>query len=129
MHLSQKQKVFSQLFAAFFEFGINFGHFQKKMTLIAYVFPKSPTTKDVLREMPKNSRLRGPLDMRHGKRAEALIQSYRRENSLVVFLRHSLRMTNIPLLVEIIECKQVRYIYLKNKRFFLNFFLRFSNLH
>ena len=74
MHLSQKQKVFSQLFAAFFEFGLNFGHFQKTMTLIAYVFPKSPTTKDVLREMPKNSRLRGPLDMRHGKRAEALIQ-------------------------------------------------------
>ena len=75
MHLSIKQKVFSQLFAAFFEFALNFRHFQKKMSLIAYVFPKLPTTKDVLREMPKNSRLRGPLDMRHGKRAEALIQS------------------------------------------------------
>ena len=75
MHLSQKQKVFSQLFATFFEFALNFGNFQKKMSLIAYVFPKLPTTKDVLREMPKNSRLRGPLDMRYGKRAEALIQS------------------------------------------------------
>ena len=49
MHLSQKQKVFSQFFAAFFEFALNFEHFQKKMTLIAYVFAKSPTTKDVLR--------------------------------------------------------------------------------
>ena len=75
MHLSQKQKVFSELLAAFFEFALNFGHFQKKMSLIADVFPKLPTTKDVLREMPKYSRLRGPLDMRHGKRAEALIQS------------------------------------------------------
>ena len=45
------------------------------MTLIAYVFPKLPTTKHVLREMPNTSRLRGPFDMRHGKRAEALIRS------------------------------------------------------
>ena len=37
-------------------------------------------------------------------------------------------MTSIPLLVETIECKQFRCIYLKNKRFFLNFFLHFSDL-
>ena len=49
MHFSQKQKIFSQFFAAFLEFGLNFEHFQKNMTLIAYVFPKLPTTKDVLR--------------------------------------------------------------------------------
>ena len=45
------------------------------MTLIAYVFPKLPTTKDVLRQESNRSRLRGPIDIRHGKRAEALIQS------------------------------------------------------
>ena len=49
MHLSQKQKKFSEFFSAFFESALNFEHFQKKMTLIAYVFPKLPTTKDVLR--------------------------------------------------------------------------------
>ena len=49
MHLSQKQKVLSEFFAAFFEFALNFEHFEKKMTLIAYVFPKLPTTKKVLR--------------------------------------------------------------------------------
>ena len=49
MHLSQKQNVFSQFFAAFFEYALNFKHFEKKITLIAYVFPKLPTTKDVLR--------------------------------------------------------------------------------
>ena len=48
MHLSQKPKIFSELFCAFFEFVLNFEHFQKKTTLIAYVFRKLPTTNDVL---------------------------------------------------------------------------------
>ena len=34
-------------------------------------------------------------------------------------------MTSIPLLVETSECKQFRWIYLKNKTFFLNFFCVF----
>ena len=74
IHLSQKQKIFSQFFSGFFESALNFEHFQKKMTLIAYAFPKLTTTKNVLRQMPKSSRFREPLDKRHGKRAEALIQ-------------------------------------------------------
>ena len=49
MHLSQKQKVFSQLFPAFFEFALNSEHFQKKMTLIGYVVPKLPSAKNVHR--------------------------------------------------------------------------------
>ena len=48
VHLSQKPNIFSELFFAFFEFVLNLEHFQKKTTLIAYVFPKLPTTKDVL---------------------------------------------------------------------------------
>ena len=74
MHLSQKQKIFSQIFSLFLESALNFEHFPKKMTLIAYVFPKLPTTKNVLRQMSKSSRFREPLDRRHRKRAEALIQ-------------------------------------------------------
>ena len=49
MHLSQKQIIFSQFFSAFFESALHFQHFQKNMNLIAYVFPKLPTSKDVLR--------------------------------------------------------------------------------
>ena len=49
MHLSQKQNIFSQFFSAFFESALNFEHCQTKMTLIAYVFPKLPSTKDMLR--------------------------------------------------------------------------------
>ena len=74
MHLSKKQKIFSEFFAAFFESALNFEHFQKKMTLIAYVFPKLPTTKNVLRQTPKSFLFREPVDRRHGKWAEALIQ-------------------------------------------------------
>ena len=75
MHLSQKQKIFSRSFSAFFESALNFEHFKKKRTFIAYVFPKLPTTKNLLREMSKSSRFREPLDRRHGKWAEALIRS------------------------------------------------------
>ena len=75
MHLSQKHKIFSQFFSAFFKSALNLEHFQKKMTVIAYVFPKLPTTKNVLRQMSKSSRFREPVDKRHGNWAEALIQS------------------------------------------------------
>ena len=46
MYLSQKQKDFSKLFCAFFKSTLNFKHFQKKITLIVYVFPKLRTPKD-----------------------------------------------------------------------------------
>ena len=75
MHLCKKQKIFSQFFIAFFESTLNSEHFQKKMTLLAYVFLKLPTTKNLLRQMSKSSRFREPVDRGHGKWAEALIQS------------------------------------------------------
>ena len=75
MHLSVKQNFFSEFFSALFESALNLERFQKKMTLIPYVFPNLPTTKDVLREMSKSSRLRGLLERQHGKLSETLIQS------------------------------------------------------
>ena len=65
MHFSQKEKIFSQFFFSVFEFLLNSEHFEKKMTLIAYVFPKLPTTKNVLIQMSKSSRFRERLDRRH----------------------------------------------------------------
>ena len=47
--LSQKQKTFSDLFSAFLKYKLNFVDFQKKMTLIADVFPKLPSMKKVIR--------------------------------------------------------------------------------
>ena len=74
MHLSQKEKIFSQFFSAFFESALNSEHFQKKRTFIAYIIPKLPTTKNLLRQMSKSSGFRDSLDRRHGKWAEALIE-------------------------------------------------------
>ena len=47
--LSQKQKNFSEFFSAFLKSILNFEDFQKKMTLIADVFPKLPSPKKVIR--------------------------------------------------------------------------------
>ena len=74
MHLSQKKKIFPEFVSAFFESALNFEHFQKKRTFIAYIISKLPTTKNLLRQMSKSSRFREPVDRRHGKWAEALIQ-------------------------------------------------------
>ena len=53
MHLSQKQEFFSQFFCSFFKSTWNFEYFQKKRTLIPYVFLKLSPRKDVLRKCPK----------------------------------------------------------------------------
>ena len=74
MHLSQKQKIFPEFFSAFFESALNSEHSQKKRTFITFILPKLPTAKNVLRQMSKSSRFREPVDRRHGKWAEALIQ-------------------------------------------------------
>ena len=69
-----KNKRFFPIFFCIFQICIKFLTFSKKEDVSGYVFPKLPTTKTVLRQMSKSSRFREPLDKRHGKRAEALIQ-------------------------------------------------------
>ena len=49
MHLSEKQKIFSELFCAIIKSTLNFEIFQTNMTLIAYVFAKLRTAKNVVR--------------------------------------------------------------------------------
>ena len=49
MHLSEKEKTFSELFCAYFKSTSSFENLKKKMTLIAYVSPKLGTTRDVVR--------------------------------------------------------------------------------
>ena len=74
IHLSKKEKIFSEFLSAFFKCALNSEHFQKKRTFIAYIIPKLPTTKNLLRQMSKSYRFRESVDRRHGKWAEALIQ-------------------------------------------------------
>ena len=47
--LSEKQKNFPQYFSEFLKSTLNFEHFQKKITLMAHVFPKLPSPKKVIR--------------------------------------------------------------------------------
>ena len=47
--LSQKEKTFSLFSSGVWKSALNFADFQKKMTLIADVFPKLPSPKKVIR--------------------------------------------------------------------------------
>ena len=47
--LAQNQKTFSQFFSSFTKSTLNFENFQKKITLIADVFPEFPSAKKVIR--------------------------------------------------------------------------------
>ena len=53
MLLSKNRKIFSQCFAQFMESASNIKHFEKKMTLAAYVFSKLQTVKSMVRQMSK----------------------------------------------------------------------------
>ena len=48
--------------------------FKKKMTLIAKVFPKLGTPKNMVTSMSKKSRFKGSFGKQHGKRAQTLLK-------------------------------------------------------
>ena len=56
MQLSQKPKTCSEFFSKFLKSTVNFENFQKKMTLIAWIFPKLRTPKNMVRSVSKRSR-------------------------------------------------------------------------
>ena len=60
MQVSRKEKTFSDFFSAFSKSFLNFEDFLKKMTLIADVFPKFWTQKNLVRSMPKSPVSRDP---------------------------------------------------------------------
>ena len=49
MHLFQKEKYFSQFLVFFFKSALNFQHLKKKISLMAYVFRKLRTLKNVVK--------------------------------------------------------------------------------
>ena len=73
----KNKKVFLHFIFPFSKSTLNFKHFQTKRTLIAQVFPKLRTPKNLIRYMSKKSRIRGPFDRQHGKREQTLLQSER----------------------------------------------------
>ena len=77
MQLSQKQKGFTPIFYAFLKSILYFEHFNKKRILIADVFQKLCTPKNVVTQMSKKSCFRGHLNKEHGKPAQTLLKSKR----------------------------------------------------
>ena len=74
MQLSQKQKFISQFVAAILKSTLNFEHFQKKMTIIANVFPKLWTPKNLVKQVSKESRFKGPFDRQHDRVDQTLLK-------------------------------------------------------
>ena len=150
MQLSQKQKKFSQFFSAFLKSRLNFEYFEKKKTLITFVFPalgslkmwlnkclKIPASQDRLTSniinVPKHS-----WDPYHrpfiifinhcqgnwfGKSL-----SYWHAKSWDCLLTHWLPMKSILFFIGTIYWYQFRCKYLRNKKVLLNFVFLFWNL-
>ena len=75
IQISRKQKTFSHFFSAFLKSNLNFEHIQKKkMTLIAELFPKLRTTKNLIRSMSKKSRFKESFGKQHGKRDQTFLK-------------------------------------------------------
>ena len=86
MQLSLKQKYFSECFSQLLKYSFNFEHFQKKLTLIADVFPKLRTPKKVVRSMSKKSCLRGQFEKEDGKRSQTLLKF--KQQHLYILIDH-----------------------------------------
>ena len=87
MKLSKKQITFSPFLAPRLKSTWNLKHFEKKMVLIAYVFPKFCTAKDVVRKMPKKPCLRTPFDSQLGKGSKDYWNLH--SSTLVIFYHQS----------------------------------------
>ena len=73
--VSRKQKYLSEFFSEGLNSNLHCEHFQKKkMTLIADVFPKLRSPKNLVRSMSKKSRFKGSFRKQHGKRAQKLFK-------------------------------------------------------
>ena len=109
IQVSRKQKTFSDFFSAFLISNLNFEHFQKKkMTLIADVFPKLRTRKNLVRPMPKKSRFKGSFGKQHGKRAQTLFK-FAWQNLYYIYWSLSMQLTSKKSLL--VTCKISRILY------------------
>ena len=75
MQLCKKQKASCQLFAPFLKSASNFEHFEKKMTLTAFVFAKLQTGEDLVKPMCEKHHFRTPFNSRHAKGSQTFVKS------------------------------------------------------
>ena len=77
--MQETEKLFSILFLDFWILDQLFNTLKKKMTHIAYVFPKLKTAKGVVRQISKKFPFIRPYDKQHGKRSKTLLKSARED--------------------------------------------------
>ena len=74
MQLSLKPKTFYPFFCKFLKSRFSFENCQKKMALIAEVFPKLRTPQNMVRAISKRSQFKGSFKKQNGKRAKILLK-------------------------------------------------------
>ena len=67
MQLFQKRKTFSRYFSSVLKSRLIFQHFQKKLTVIANVFPKLWTRKEALKQVSKKCAFTVTTEKQDGK--------------------------------------------------------------
>ena len=75
MKLSLNPKTFSDSFLPFLDSSSNFKHFEKKMIVIATLFRKLQTLKDLVRPLSKNQPFRAPFYSENVKGSQTLVKS------------------------------------------------------
>ena len=75
MQFSLNPKTFSDLFAPFLESKSNSKHFEKKMIVIATLFGKLQTLKDLVRPLSKKHPFRAPFYSHNFKGSQTLVKS------------------------------------------------------
>ena len=73
--LSLKQKHCFNSFVPFLESTLNFKQFEKKMIVIATLFRKLQTLKDLDRPLSKKQHFRRPIESQHFKGSQTYIKS------------------------------------------------------
>ena len=75
MQLSEKQKTFSEFFAAILKSRLNFDHFEKKGDPQSFSISQTTDSENVVRKMSSKSSFRGPFKKQHGKLPPPLFKS------------------------------------------------------
>ena len=75
MQLSQKQKTFSQFFAAFLKCRLKFKYFEKKDHPHRFCLSEITDSENVVRYITKKSCFRGPFNKQSGKGVQGLLKS------------------------------------------------------
>ena len=147
IQLSKKPKTFCCFFIEFLECKLNVEHFEEQLNLIAYVFLKLLTPKDVVIEMHKSSCFWKPFHSQHVKESQKLVKpaenhfcarfasfgvKLKLKKSFLFSLRfldclltRRLPMTSILVIIRRIYRYQFKCNYLKNQRHFATFLLNF----